>query len=231
MLDYTDYFDSASLSKMTTSSLIISVVSIIAMWKIFTKANRPGWYALIPIFNFYELIDIAGLEWYYLLLLIIPFVNVYAIFKIYIELAHKFGKSSLFGVLCVFFSFICMLILAFDSSTYEEDIMNNTVTNNYTNPVNNNPQNFSQANGNNISNLGSTIATNPSVENPTTMVNPIPMPNTTSNEVPNPTQIPNTPETINPNPTPVNNTKYCTHCGSQVDANSTICPKCGTYLG
>jgi hypothetical protein len=31
MLDYTDYFDSASLSKMTTSSLIISVVSIIAM--------------------------------------------------------------------------------------------------------------------------------------------------------------------------------------------------------
>jgi hypothetical protein len=107
---------------------------------------------------------------------------------------------------------------------------NNDINNNLNN------QNFQTVNLGQINQVNSQQVNEiqkPMVEpiNPSVNLNPIPMPNTTPNEVPNPTQIPTTPETITPNPTPVNNTKYCTHCGSQVDANSTTCPKCGTYLG
>ena len=31
--------------------LVIYVLSVIAMWKIFTKAGKPGWASLIPIYN------------------------------------------------------------------------------------------------------------------------------------------------------------------------------------
>ena len=35
--------------------LVIYVLSVIAMWKIFTKAGKPGWASLIPIYNIVEL--------------------------------------------------------------------------------------------------------------------------------------------------------------------------------
>lgn len=103
-----------------TVALILSAIEIIALWKIFTKAGKPGWASIVPIYNAYVMIKIAGLEWWYLLLLCIPIVNIYAVFKISIEFAHKFGKSTAFGVLMVFFSMICCLILAFGDAKYKE---------------------------------------------------------------------------------------------------------------
>jgi len=113
----------AQLYQMSTTNLIITIICalilIVALWKVFVKAGRPGWAALIPIYDVYIMIKIAGLEWWYLLLLLVPLVNIYAIFKIYIEFAHKFGKSTGFGILSVFFSGICFLILAFGSAKYK----------------------------------------------------------------------------------------------------------------
>ena len=114
----------AGVAGVTTAylifALILCVVEIVATWKIFTKAGKPGWASIIPIYNVYVLLQIAGLEWWYLLLLCIPLVNIYAVFKMNIELAHKFGKSTAFGILMVFFSLICTLVLAFGSAKYEK---------------------------------------------------------------------------------------------------------------
>ena len=98
---------------------VFSVFSIICMWRIFKKAGKGGWEAIIPIYNIIVLIEIAGLPLWYIVLLIIPFANIYAIFKIYIELAHKFGKSTGFGVGMVFLSLIFMAILAFGKDEYQ----------------------------------------------------------------------------------------------------------------
>jgi hypothetical protein len=106
---------------ITIISSIIGLISIIVMWKIFTKAGRKGWESLIPIYNFIVMMQIAELPMWYLILLFIPFANIYLAFKLPIELAHKFGKSTGFGVACVFFSFICYPILAFGSATYKSD--------------------------------------------------------------------------------------------------------------
>lgn len=99
--------------------MVIGVIMIIAMWKIFRKAGKPGWAAIVPIYNIIVLLQIVELPLWYLLLFFIPLVNIFAIFRIYIALAHKFGKSTGFGVLSVFFGIICLPILAFGKAQYE----------------------------------------------------------------------------------------------------------------
>ena len=96
--------------------LAIAVVMIVSFWKIYTKAGKPGWAAIVPVYNFVVLLQICDLPLWYIVLFFIPFANIYAIIKIYIELAHKFGKSTGFGVLTFFFSFVCLPILVFDNN-------------------------------------------------------------------------------------------------------------------
>lgn len=95
--------------------LILCAVMLVSLWKIYTKAGKPGWASIVPIYNIIVLLEIVELPMWYIVLFFIPFANIYAAFKIYIELAHKFGKSTGFGVLTVFFSIICLPILAFSS--------------------------------------------------------------------------------------------------------------------
>ena len=42
----------AALGSMWLVTMIVAVVSIVAMWKLFTKAGKPGWAALIPFYEF-----------------------------------------------------------------------------------------------------------------------------------------------------------------------------------
>ena len=79
--------------------LVISLVILISIWKTFKKAGQPGWATLIPIYNTYVLTQIAKLPAYYILLTFIPVVSIYAMFKINIEIAHNFGKSTGFGII------------------------------------------------------------------------------------------------------------------------------------
>ena len=97
-------------------SLLLSILLIVSMWKIYKKAGKPGWAAIVPVYNIIVLLEIAELPLWYIVLFFIPFANIYALFKIYIELAHKFGKSTGFGVATVFFSIVCLPILAFSKT-------------------------------------------------------------------------------------------------------------------
>lgn len=120
---------------MLVGTLILSVVLIIALWKIYTKAGKPGWAAIVPIYNFIVLIQITELPMWYILLFFVPFGNIYAMFKIYIELAHKFGKSTGFGVATVFFSIVCLPILGFSKNCiYNGNVNNTQMNNNMQNP-------------------------------------------------------------------------------------------------
>lgn len=40
-------------------SIVLTVLFIVALWKVFTKAGEPGWKCLIPIYNIYMLFQIA----------------------------------------------------------------------------------------------------------------------------------------------------------------------------
>lgn len=109
-------------------SLVLGLLMLISTWRIFKKAGKYGWASIVPIYNTIVLIEVAGLPLWYFILFFIPFVNIYALFKIYIELAHKFGKGTGFGVLSIFFPIICLPILAFGKCKYEGNDNNTNTT-------------------------------------------------------------------------------------------------------
>ena len=98
--------------------LIILVIIIAGMWKIFVKAGKPGWAAIIPIYNLIVLLEIVGKPVWWIILMLIPFVN----FIILIILAHQlslsFGQGAGITILLIILPFIGYPLLGFGSSQY-----------------------------------------------------------------------------------------------------------------
>jgi hypothetical protein len=99
--------------------LAIVVLIIAGIWKVFVKAGHPGWAAIIPIYNIYILTQIAGRPWWWLLLFLIPFVNLVAAIVIGVDVAKSFGKGTGFGVGLALLGFIFYPILGFGSAQYQ----------------------------------------------------------------------------------------------------------------
>jgi hypothetical protein len=99
--------------------LALAVVFIIGVWKVFEKAGQPGWAALIPIYNAYILLKIAGRPGWWLLLFLIPLVNLVIAFVVAIDIAKAFGQSTVFGVVLLFLlGGIGYLVLGFGDYRY-----------------------------------------------------------------------------------------------------------------
>ena len=97
-------------------AVIISLVA--AGWKIFDKAGQPGWAALIPLYNMYIFLKIAGKPGWWLLLLLVPLVNIIVGVIVFIALAKRFGKGGGFAAGMLFLPFIFCPILGFGDARY-----------------------------------------------------------------------------------------------------------------
>lgn len=132
--NYDDYGVGAAVGGLALGILIfiwvialaIAVVQIIGMWKVFKKAGKNGWEAIIPFYNVWVLFEISGYPGYYMFFGLIPCVGpiVLLIFEIlaYISLSKKFNKSSGFAVLMIFLPVIAFCILGFGKDTYDESL-------------------------------------------------------------------------------------------------------------
>lgn len=97
---------------------IVSILLIICYWKLYEKANEPGWAAIVPFYNTYVLFKMAfGNGWMFLLLLV-PIVNIVFAIMLPFKLAKAFGKSSGFGVGLWLLPIIFYPLLAFSSNKY-----------------------------------------------------------------------------------------------------------------
>ena len=94
-----------------------TVLMVVAMWKIFSKAGQPGWAAIIPIYNLFVWCKIVGRPAWWILLLLICFPIFYII--LCIDLAKSFGKGVGFAVGLILLSIIFFPILGFGSATYQ----------------------------------------------------------------------------------------------------------------
>lgn len=98
--------------------LVIAVISLVGMWKIFVKAGKPGWGAIIPIYNTYCLFEMSfGTGWLFLLLFV-PCVNAVMVIIMWIKLAQAFGKGAAFGIGILFFPFIFLPMLGFGDAQF-----------------------------------------------------------------------------------------------------------------
>lgn len=99
-------------------SLAISVLTLVAMWKLFVKAGKAGWKCLIPFYNTYCLYDIAWGNGWLFLLMFVPCVNVVVGIMMLFKLAKAFGQGTGFGFGLLFLNTIFILILGFGSAEY-----------------------------------------------------------------------------------------------------------------
>ena len=100
-------------------SLVIALVIVASFWKVFVKAGEPGWAALIPFYNVFVLLKIAGKPAWWFVLMLIPIVNFVVAIIVCISLAEKFGKGTGFGLGLSFLGVIFFPILGFGDSRYQ----------------------------------------------------------------------------------------------------------------
>jgi hypothetical protein len=98
--------------------LLILVIYIAGMWRIFEKAGKPGWAAIIPIYNIIVLLEIVGKPWWWFLLLFVPIVNIVIGIMMTNLLSKSFGQGVGFTIGLIFLGFIFYPMLGFGNYEY-----------------------------------------------------------------------------------------------------------------
>lgn len=95
------------------------VLLIAGYWKIFDKAGQPGWAAIVPIYNVYVMLKVVNRPGWWLLLYLIPVVNVIIHIIVALDTAKVFGKGTGFAVGLILIPGIFHVILGFGSAQYQ----------------------------------------------------------------------------------------------------------------
>ena len=98
--------------------VVVYAIAVIPYWVIFTKAGRPGWPALIPLYSTYIVLKVVGRPGWWFWLFFIPLVNIVILIIMLNDLSKSFGHGVGFTLGLIFLSLIFVYILAFGSSTY-----------------------------------------------------------------------------------------------------------------
>ncbi len=71
-----------------------TIVALFA-WPIFEDAGVPGWKTIVPFYNLYLWLKIIDKPMWWYILLIVPFINVFMVLLMLVELAKCYGKFAL----------------------------------------------------------------------------------------------------------------------------------------
>ena len=98
--------------------LAIAVLIIAGMWKMFVKAGKPGWGAIVPFYNTYCLFEMSFGNGWLFLLLFVPCVNAVMEIIMLVKLAKAFGKGGGFAVGLIFLPYVFIPMLGFGDAEY-----------------------------------------------------------------------------------------------------------------
>ena len=250
MYDYYDYgYGYGALIASMAQYIVIFAVLCIALWKIFKKAGRHGWAALIPFYNMYVLFDIVWGKGIKFLMLLIPIYNIILSVKTMLRLAKEFGKSTGFGVGLIFLSPIFLLILGFGKAEYigveglayqtADTEINEVHTNN--NPVNrisevkleNEVQHTEEAaeHENASKEMNIPVQNNISEEQSVQETTDIEKPVQKAADIMVPVQQVQPTEKVKENPKEEQKSKikFCSQCGKRLEGGK-FCPNCGAPI-
>ncbi len=99
--------------------LVFAILVIAGYWLTFQKAGQRGWTAIIPILNIFVLLKVVKRPLWWVILMLIPCVNIIVWIIIAIDLAKAFGHGTGFTIGLILLAPIFLLILGFGSSTYQ----------------------------------------------------------------------------------------------------------------
>lgn len=138
-MDYNYTYDAGS--GLATGVLIViwlfaiawAVLAIIGLWKTLQKAGLPGWAAIIPFYNEYNIVKMSNRPmWFFWAMLgcsllawipILGWLLIIALIVLWVfvalDIAANFGQSTGFAILLIIFPSIMFLILGFGSARYD----------------------------------------------------------------------------------------------------------------
>lgn len=119
--------------------LVLLILGIVAKWRIFKKAGKKGWEAIIPFYSDYVLVEIAGLNWWWFFFLILDLtltfdnsnisldiISFIGKLNCYYNIAKRFGKDKNTSIFAGIFNYIFMLIFGFSKNeVYNKNIVVN----------------------------------------------------------------------------------------------------------
>lgn len=108
----------AGLSLGIVAAMLFALY-IVSAWKVFEKADQPGWAIFVPLYSLYTYAKVAGLKGASIVLYLIPFLNIIYHFSLNIRVAKRFGYSSALGVVLAIAPWFVFPILAFGDNTYQ----------------------------------------------------------------------------------------------------------------
>jgi hypothetical protein len=94
--------------------LVMTVATFAGLWKIFEKANKPGWASLIPVYNLVVWFEIIGKPLWQIILIVVPFANIYVAITMITGLCKSFGKPGMANYMAaIFLGFVYYPFLGF----------------------------------------------------------------------------------------------------------------------
>lgn len=89
--------------------------------KVFEKAGEPLWKAFVPVYNGIVLLRLVGFSGWFILLYLVPIVNIVLHVIVALRLGKAFSKSTVFSIFLLWlFSLIGYIIVGFDDSRYDK---------------------------------------------------------------------------------------------------------------
>ncbi len=99
--------------------LALAVLFCVGYWKVFTKLGLPGWMGIVPFVNVYMIFKVRGQRspvlW--LILFFIPCINIIAAWFLADDTAELFDKELGWKICLFLFPGISHLVLGFGEST------------------------------------------------------------------------------------------------------------------
>lgn len=74
--------------------LVLQVVHFLGTWKLYQKAGRKPWEALVPVYNAIVLMRIINRSRWWVILLFVPVVNLIMFPVVWVETLRSFGRNS-----------------------------------------------------------------------------------------------------------------------------------------
>ena len=183
--------------------IALSIFLIVANVKVFQKAGKQGWEAIIPIYNSWVLVEIAGLDWWWFLIVCASslasiisedlayiglLASLFGGFVVNYNLSKKLHKDTGFAVLMTLVPIIAIPMIAFGKE-YQFD---HSVEVSKNGPFGGETSKGNNSNNSNNSNKTETKSTKDDETN--------------------------------------NDIAYCPNCGAKIEKGTKFCGKCGKGL-
>lgn len=99
--------------------VVFLLVVLAGFCKVYSKAGQAWWAALIPIYNLYILLKIVCKPTWWLILYIIPVVNLIIGVVVTYNLALRFGRGIGFTIGLLLLPFVFYPVLGFGDASYQ----------------------------------------------------------------------------------------------------------------